>query len=156
VNRELKADWVQALRSGEYAQTKGTLNRVSPGTYFVDSDTTNVEEAPIGFCCLGVLCDRLAKKFPATFSWGETAADGTREFNGIAQYRWTEDTDTRSYLPEPVLCIESLGFMARVDGLDIDTEAGELAESNDEGAGFTVIADWIEENIEEDDTPLPF
>ena len=35
--------WVKALRSGEYAQTTGTL---------VDRD---------GFCCLGVLCD-IAKK----------------------------------------------------------------------------------------------
>lgn len=38
MDEKLKADWVRALRSGEYKQTRGTL--------------TDGE----GFCCLGVLC----------------------------------------------------------------------------------------------------
>ena len=38
--RELVKQWIAALRSGEYAQCKGTLNRAGEG-----------------FCCLGVLCD---------------------------------------------------------------------------------------------------
>ena len=36
--------WVKALRSGDYAQTTGTLNRIKP----------DLSES---FCCLGVLCD---------------------------------------------------------------------------------------------------
>jgi hypothetical protein len=39
MDAQLKAKWVEALRSGEYKQTKGTLR---------DGDS---------FCCLGVLCD---------------------------------------------------------------------------------------------------
>jgi hypothetical protein len=38
VNKQLKAAWIEALRSGEYRQGKGKLQ---------DEDT---------FCCLGVLC----------------------------------------------------------------------------------------------------
>lgn len=39
MNTEMKAKWVEALRSGKYTQGKGSLH---PGNCF---------------CCLGVLCD---------------------------------------------------------------------------------------------------
>lgn len=39
MNPEIKARWVAALRSGDYKQT------------------TNHLRTPVGFCCLGVLCD---------------------------------------------------------------------------------------------------
>jgi len=39
VNKEIKARWVAALRSGVYAQTTGALHNEK------------------GYCCLGVLCD---------------------------------------------------------------------------------------------------
>lgn len=41
---EVKAQWVAALRSGEYAQTKGRLRDGS------------------GYCCLGVLCEVAVKE----------------------------------------------------------------------------------------------
>lgn len=44
MNPEIKAEWVAALRSGEYRQTKRQLR-------YGDN-----------FCCLGVLCDLRAKK----------------------------------------------------------------------------------------------
>lgn len=40
--RALRADWIAALRSGEYAQTTGVLMKRGVGA---------------GFCCLGVACD---------------------------------------------------------------------------------------------------
>lgn len=40
MNQEIKKQWLSALRSGKYTQTKGILR------------TTNNE-----FCCLGVLCN---------------------------------------------------------------------------------------------------
>lgn len=43
MNKEIKQQWVKALRSGKYEQTKGTLRD------------------EVGFCCLGVLCDLHAK-----------------------------------------------------------------------------------------------
>lgn len=43
MNQAIKAQWVAALRSGDYAQAEGQLR-----TY-------------AGFCCLGVLCDLHSK-----------------------------------------------------------------------------------------------
>lgn len=42
MNKEIKEQWLKALRSGEYKQTTHTLR---------DED---------GYCCLGVLCDIMA------------------------------------------------------------------------------------------------
>jgi len=44
MNKEIKAQWLAALRSGKYKQTTGVLRQ----------DHTNE------MCCLGVLCDILA------------------------------------------------------------------------------------------------
>ena len=43
--------WVEALRSGEYAQTTGVLHRI-------EEEGTG---EPVGFCCLGVACDLAVK-----------------------------------------------------------------------------------------------
>lgn len=43
MSRKLKADWLRALRSGEYEQGKGALEKQYP-----DGRVQN--------CCLGVLC----------------------------------------------------------------------------------------------------
>lgn len=48
---EIKEQWMNALRSGEYSQTRGFLRT---------SD---------GFCCLGVLCDLYSKETGT--KWGE-------------------------------------------------------------------------------------
>lgn len=42
MNAGIKAKWIAALRSGDYAQTRGVLRGAR------------------GFCCLGVLCDVVA------------------------------------------------------------------------------------------------
>lgn len=47
MNPEIKAQWVAALRSGEYQQGKNYLTRVTP-----EGDK---------HCCLGVLCDLAVK-----------------------------------------------------------------------------------------------
>jgi hypothetical protein len=44
MNKEVKAKWTAALRSGEYKQTEAVL------------------KDDFGFCCLGVLCDLYAKE----------------------------------------------------------------------------------------------
>lgn len=44
MNPEIKAQWIDALRSGEYQQTKGKLRNSN------------------GFCCLGVLTDLYVKE----------------------------------------------------------------------------------------------
>lgn len=54
MNPEVKAEWLDALRSGNYKQGKGYLK-------------DNKDE----FCCLGVLCDLYAKKHPEAY-WDQT------------------------------------------------------------------------------------
>ena len=44
MNQQIKEKWLNALRSGEYSQSRGCLR------------TTE------GFCCLGVLCDLYSKE----------------------------------------------------------------------------------------------
>jgi hypothetical protein len=44
MNERIKKLWVEVLRSGKYPQGRGKLVRVMGGE-------------PVGFCCLGVLCE---------------------------------------------------------------------------------------------------
>lgn len=50
MDKELKDKWVAALRSGEFTQTTGTLERLEEHT------TSFGKKLQPGFCCLGVLC----------------------------------------------------------------------------------------------------
>jgi hypothetical protein len=43
VNKQLRDEWVKALRSGEYKQIQGLLTDIN-------------ESGERGYCCLGVLC----------------------------------------------------------------------------------------------------
>lgn len=51
MNEEIKEQWIEALRSGEYKQGRTALHRV------------NLEDSlqPDEFCCLGVLCELAVK-----------------------------------------------------------------------------------------------
>jgi len=46
MNKEIQARWFEALLSGDYPQTRGTLHRIH---------ASPINDA--GFCCLGVLCE---------------------------------------------------------------------------------------------------
>lgn len=48
MNPEIKAQWVAALRSGEYQQTTGVLAK-------------ETSDGSLEYCCLGVLCDLAVK-----------------------------------------------------------------------------------------------
>lgn len=61
MNQEIKKQWVEALRSGNYKQDKGHLR------------------TKFGFCCLGVLCDILKDKLKTEWS-----VDGTFCFKGCS------------------------------------------------------------------------
>jgi hypothetical protein len=49
MDAQLKAKWIEALRSGEYVQATGLFENC-PDANGYDP------KAPHGFCCLGVLC----------------------------------------------------------------------------------------------------
>ena len=50
-NANVRTLWIEALRSGEYKQTREYLHN------------------PQGYCCLGVLCDIFRKQNPSSCEW---------------------------------------------------------------------------------------
>jgi hypothetical protein len=88
MNQELKAKWLEALRSGKYKQTQGVLNRVK------EEHIAGVVK-PVGMCCLGVLCDIIDPN-----GWVPTARER------VMAFRRREIT---GYLPEEIEDIARLG-----------------------------------------------
>lgn len=138
MNKDVLRKWVDALRSGNFKQTKGRLSKI-------ENDGSRT------FCCLGVLCE-LAKD---EIGLEETYREGLwfRGYGGEFAYNGCETLPPDSvedFLGEP-------GFDWEVklhedvlyeDGEEVMYEAGdlvELAELNDEGDWtFAQIADAIE------------
>ena len=118
MNPEVKKQWVEALRSGEYEQTDCALH----------------DER--GFCCLGVLCDLHAKATGG--KWDESHYE--RRYQGVAALlpplvcEWAQLPYVSHYDPDGT-------------DVDITKEnkTMRLATLNDDGVSFTKIADYIDE-----------
>lgn len=110
-----KATWVEALRSGRYAQATGALEIATPS-------------GP-AFCCLGVRCSILAKA---------GVVDRTADFLGHVQY-----DGSLGYLPDTALTI-GLNNTGDLPLFDADGDSHSLAQLNDEGFTFAQIADLID------------
>ena len=61
---EVKAAWLEKLRSGEVPQTRGVLKR-----------TEQWAGEPPGMCCLGLVCEAYADAHPDEKVWGEVNED---------------------------------------------------------------------------------
>lgn len=136
MNPRVKQLWLGALRSGEYQQAKKSLR---DGT----------EGGPDYFCCLGVLCE-LAVQDGAL---PEPSKDGTGtwtyggRFWDEANQRYDDDMSW-SALPMRVQDWAALRGADPVIWADRDTyRNNSLAEINDSGASFDLIADLIEEEL---------
>jgi hypothetical protein len=116
---ELRKQWVEALRSGEYRQGYGTLRNV------------NNE-----YCCLGVLCDIVAKDQPEKFGWKhEMKGDGFLVF-----YERGNPFDTGRAVPIPAV-MTMAGLISSNGTLSCgDT----LTAMNDDGMSFEELARFIE------------
>lgn len=133
VNREIVAQWVDALRSGNYRQSKGRLNRLIEGR----RDNPLDQDQKVGMCCLGVLCHLAAEA-------GVVRAERSGEL-----MRYDEETHV---LPARVM--QWAGFVTNNPFVDYPRGAtyevdGPLSEPltilNDEtGLTFSEIADAIE------------
>lgn len=125
MNKDVKALWLTALRSGEYKQGQGALRRE-----FVDTNESL-------YCCLGVLCDLYAKSVENSPAW--TSDDGAPEH--VRRYGGRE-----AYPPYFVVEWAGLddegGSYARNDG-----GWNSLAELNDNGRTFEEIANVIEQKF---------
>lgn len=133
MNKDVKALWLSALRSGEYKQATGALKEYVIG---------NSDE--IGYCCLGVLTDIAIKTGAVSGEW---------------IYR--EHTDSYDYRDRETACIEVAllpwdvaewaGVRANGDPLDgfglPEGSSLDLPALNDGGLPFEVIANIIEKNL---------
>jgi len=116
MDSDIKAQWLQALRSGEYEQTSGALEHGGK------------------FCCLGVLCD-LAVKAGVT--------ERSQEADGPVVYGTADGEDTSAgILPDGVK--EWSGLPQRNPIFIEDGNVESLAAKNDMGYSFAQIADLIE------------
>lgn len=140
MNEEIKAQWVSALRSGEYEKGRGVLHRVR-------RDESGTEIAT--FCCLGVLCD-LAYKAGVVDRQLVTASTNETVFAYRSLNADEGDVGDRSYLPPDV------GEWADIDthspevvfGTGALARTNTLANLNDEEfRQFEPIADLIENQL---------
>lgn len=125
MNAEIKKQWVEALRSGDYEQAESVLRDTS--------------DEGVSFCCLGVLCDLHSKATSTPWREGDV-------YLGVDSLLPVPVADWAGFTGE-----ERSGGLA-LDQVDVrvSTDDGEfttLAEENDGGAGFDYIADMIEEQL---------
>lgn len=117
-----KAKWLEALRSGEYAQTTEHLHTED------------------GFCCLGVACHLYDPN-----QWYPVELD-TADYGVITVYESTsrnDDLPARGDLPDEIFDT----LLQRHSDASGQSILEFIAVRNDEGWSFAKIADWIEEHL---------
>lgn len=170
MDKAIKARWVAALRSGKYPQTEHSLHRVVPMPNALYSENS---DDPVGFCCLGVLCDLYVQD-------GKLASliidsDGIERYGPVDDNRFSSSrssslptlvvlsaglsgeskkgSDDLPMVNLPVLVMNQL--IARYtkirqrfpNGVMAPILPIGLATLNDSGVPFNVIADIIEEYL---------
>ena len=129
--KEIRDEWVAALRSGKYAQTRGKLRKAD------------------GYCCLGVLCD-----IRSDVTWSDTDED--EDVPQIAMYTG-DDTWVPSSNELPGELASAIGLSDRLMwegpaelGHLLSTEEKLMRLNDYDHLSFEEIANWIEQNIEVD------
>ena len=143
MNRTIAMEWIEALRSGKYAQCREGALKVHP------------EGADCQHCCLGVLCE-LAIEAGVQI---ESRIHGVTHFMFIDAEREFVPNDVQvgrysmAYLPERVVLWA--GMASRDGGFDNRTLVGggefySLVEANDNKlVDFNDIASYIEANYDQ-------
>ncbi len=123
MNEQVKQDWIKALRSGEYKQTKTNLRK---------DDC---------YCAYGVLCDLYGKE--KNINWGKDKLSPTPSVYSFM--------DMWGCPPDEVF--DWAGLSDKGLGLNAATRAlakkkDQVVHLNDKhGASFSEIADYIEKNL---------
>ena len=127
MNPEVKVKWLEALRSGEYRQTRYILQSSSHG-----------------FCCLGVLCDIYTKEVGGSWEWEHSEEDAYSIVH--------EDELDAATTDLPFRVMEWAGLEERNPQVTNPFCEGEVAFStlallNDDGKDFEFIADLIDRDL---------
>lgn len=131
MNPEVKARWVEALRSGRYPRAKGALCVLDPD----DLDRRTV----LGYCCLGVLTE-LAVDAGVLDVSPDTSGGGNRAYGARRE---------SAYLPDEVVRWAELSSRNPIvrSGEGVFNHSRSLAALNDQDVPFGVIADLVEEQL---------
>lgn len=131
MKKAIRDAWVNALRSGEYQQGRGTLRRFNTDDG-VRSDS---------YCCLGVLCD-LAERAGAVDSYesGVAPDNGRVEYGSVLEREaWFLPLSVRNWS----------GLDASDPPVEYEGVACSLTSLNDDiQLSFTEIADIVESQIQ--------
>lgn len=125
---EVKARWLEALRSGEYKQQTGALRRFD------------------GFCCKGVL----ANLFIQDTKQGRWDEPDSRSIIALTGVKGTPNLEYETYLPNVIYAWAFQDFVPGSINCVIGprTESGKgLGKLNDDGLTFAEIADIIEKEF---------
>jgi hypothetical protein len=128
MNPEVKAKWLEALRSGEYKQTRHTLRSCTDG-----------------FCCLGVLSDIYRKEVGGSWQLGHDGDDTVYSIVNKNQddCATVELPDCIKHWAEVDACNPQVHLKKEDDSFGFVS----LATLNDEGKTFNEIADLIEKQL---------
>lgn len=119
MNKEIKAKWIEALRSGKYKQT-----------------TEGVLYDGNAYCCLGVLCAEIGLRAEPNEA-------------GDIWYFWAGAQRDYEALPGPIanqIGLTPMGDLPEKVAFG-EKEFTDLAALNDRGADFNFIADVIEKQL---------
>ena len=133
----IKAQWVAALRSGKYQQTKGRLAVVEDGK-------------PVAFCCLGVLCDLAVKAgaVKADYSAPEAVYDDNYLSLPLKVSTWAGlGGASNPYVPFASVTEERSMLAALNDGTRVWDEEAQNNIQAIRPHSFAEIADIIEEHL---------
>lgn len=120
--------WVRALRSGKYDQTRGRLCLTEDANLpcYDDPDTTKA-----GYCCLGVLCEESGLEYRVD----KSSSIKLKEYFVV---------DANSY---PYKLRSSIDSEVAPEWFSGGDAIYHVVMMNDNGKSFDEIADWVEENI---------
>ncbi len=155
MDSKIKQEWIDALRSGEYPQTKGRLVRTQQDT----------DVYPPGYCCLGVLSEILVRhgvlsrlerdfcdpKYTAATGEKTMPEEMTLHPAAIEAIKLDDDCDDDYPSPEVRVYLDSLPLALRMvlrSYTRVSFSITTLAALNDAGAPFSLIADVVEHGIE--------
>lgn len=122
---EIRDEWERDLRSNAYPQTRGLLNR----------RIADDELSPVGYCCLGVLCEQAARRGIVTRVVSEDGKSiGYRDpITGHTEYGWL-----------PLAVVTWAGLDGIAPFVDSDDGYLQLSSLNDKHKlPFVTIADLV-------------
>lgn len=132
MNKEVKAKWIAALRSGNYEQGEGRLHIVGRN------------DNPDTYCCLGVLCELAVAE---NIVDKPVIVKDSRHHDGEWSDCFMYDDVQIAGLPTPVLKWAGIHNATLGPAVNIHGRTVTLSSHNDSGATFEQIASAIDEQL---------